>query len=438
MQDPAGHDCESRHPVRFGVAGLGGFAAYVTDRLIDQDGSTNPSARLVGACDPHLKQFGARAQELRSNGATVVKNFEDLLTLDIDAVWLPVPIDLHRPFTEAALAAGKAVLCEKPAAGSIDDVLAMIGARNRAKLPVLVGFQDLYQPAVAPLKQRILSGEFGRALTASVIGCWPRGEGYFRRNDWAGRLQRQGRWIMDSPAANALSHFLHLPLHLLGKSLADAAMPTEVAAELYRANDIENYDTCSIRLTLPGDVPLIVAYTHACDATVEPLITIQFEEGRVRYFSYREIEIQTSAGVERIPLSSQPHRQMLATFESQLRGAADAPTGATLEMSAAQVAAMNAASEFAPVHDVPAAFIHPMHDSEDNVVRTIRGIVPALQACAQQGCLLHETGLAPWAQVPKPVRMGGYSQFAGPRGIVTPKLSVQVTAKHARRVTPAI
>ena len=62
-------------------------------------------------------------------------------------------------------------------------------------------------------------------------------------------MQRDGRWVMDSPAANALSHFLQLPLYLLGPSMNQAATPVKVEAELYRANSIENYDTCSIRAT---------------------------------------------------------------------------------------------------------------------------------------------------------------------------------------------
>jgi predicted dehydrogenase len=279
----------SQPPVRIGVAGLGGFASYVTDRLLDQATLEWPSASFAAACDPDLSQLTRRANELRGHGASIVESFEELLALDIDAVWLPVPIDLHRPLTEAALAAGKAVLCEKPAAGCVDDVDAMIAARDRAKLPVLIGFQDLYQPNLAPLKRRLLNGDLGKVLGVTVIGCWPRGDAYFRRNAWVGRLQRDGRWIMDSPAANALAHFLHLPLYLLGSSMGEAATPLSVEAELYRANAIENYDTCSMRVIIEGNVPLIVGFTHACDTTIEPRVTIQTETSEIRYLAYRHI-----------------------------------------------------------------------------------------------------------------------------------------------------
>src|SRR5687768_13988334 len=203
-------------PVRFGLTGLGGYAAYVADRMLDDAESDAPAAKLVAVSDPDLSRFPRRVAELRARGVAVLEDFQQLLARSVEAVWLPLPIDLHLPFTEASLRAGKAVICEKPAAGCVDDVDAMIAARDRAKLPVAIGFQDLYQPAVAQLKQRLAAGEFSRPTSATVIGCWPRSTHYFARNDWAGRCRRDGRWVMDSPANNALAHFLHLALFLLG------------------------------------------------------------------------------------------------------------------------------------------------------------------------------------------------------------------------------
>src|SRR5690349_18007007 len=149
-------------PIRLGLTGLGGYAGFICDQILQASASENPSVEFVAVCDPALERFGARLRELKERGVQTLRTFEQLLQLDVDAVWLPLPIDLHRPFTENALAAGKAVMCEKPAAGSVDDVDAMIAARDAARLPVAVGFQDAYQPAVAALKARLLSGEFGR------------------------------------------------------------------------------------------------------------------------------------------------------------------------------------------------------------------------------------------------------------------------------------
>src|SRR5205823_2302430 len=109
----------------------------------------------------------------------------------------PVPIHLHRRFTELALAAGKVVLCEKPAAGTVQDVDAMIAARDRSGLPVAIAYQHMYDPGILELKRRLLASDLGKIRSATVMGCWPRDSVYFSRNGWAGRLQFEGEWVLD-------------------------------------------------------------------------------------------------------------------------------------------------------------------------------------------------------------------------------------------------
>src|SRR6185369_5530632 len=170
-------------------------------------------AILSVVCDRDPGKHPLRVAKLQAHGIEVVSDYAQLLdTPDVDIVWLPLPIDLHRKYTEMTLDAGKAVLCEKPAAGCVEDVDAMIAARDRTKLPVAIGYQDVYQPAVQELKRRIIRGEFGVVLSASVLGCGPRSQEYYTRNDWAGKIQRGGSWVLDSPANNAMSHYLHLAM----------------------------------------------------------------------------------------------------------------------------------------------------------------------------------------------------------------------------------
>jgi predicted dehydrogenase len=422
---------KSASPIRLGLAGLGGYAGYICDRILEDAASTNTSAHLVAVCDPALERFGARVRQLEERGIKAVKTFDQLLAMDIEAVWLPLPIDLHRPFTEAALKAGKAVMCEKPAAGSVDDVDAMIAARDRANVPVAIGFQDIYQPLVAQLKQRMVAGDFGRPVAATVFGCWPRSERYFGRNDWAGRFKRDGRWVMDSPATNALAHFINLSMFLLGPAPQSSASPTYVAAELYRANRIDNFDTCSMRITLAGDVPLYIAYTHACNTNCDPIITIECEKSTLHYVAGRHVEIRTGTAVEVLPLLSHPHPYILRAFHSWMRNGVDSSIGATLEMAREHVVAMNVASETSPIHDIPGDYIDILQGPDHAPLRSIREIIPAMHACASRKCMLHETKLAGWSveahshAIPR-----NYSHFAGPK---TPRVSVTTHAPSSRR-----
>jgi predicted dehydrogenase len=428
-------------PIRLGLAGLGGYAGYMCDRIFDDAKSDSPSVELVAACDPALDRFGARVRDLTARGVKTVHTFEQLLACDIEAVWLPLPIDLHRPFTEAALAAGKAVMCEKPAAGCVDDVDTMIAARDRARKPVIIGFQDIYQPAVATLKQRLVSGEFGKALSATVIGCWPRSERYYGRNDWAGRIKRDGRWVMDSPASNALAHFVHLAMFLLGPSKDASTSATHVAAELYRANRIENFDTCSLRITLAGDIPLYVAYTHACSSNVDPVISIETENASIRYVAGRHIEIlpnsdQADTPSETVPLMPHPHSHMFRAFQSCVRQDSQASVCASLEMSREHIVALNVISETTPIVDIPRDYLDIRPGPDHAPLRAIRDIVPTMQTATQHKQMVHETHVAPWsvAAVNHAIP-ANYRHFAGP---VAPRVSVTTHAPAPRMAIPTV
>jgi hypothetical protein len=238
---------------------------------------------------------------------------------------------------------------------------------------------------------------------------------------------------MDSPAGNALAHFLHLALFLLGEQLSDAAYPTEVAAELYRANPIESYDTCALRYSISRggrEVPLIVAFTHACDSAIEPEVTIHCEHGRIRYLAGRHAEICIGTRVEILPLQPDPYPGLLESFrqhylEQSGAGSHDgrpSPLVATLESARAHVVAVNAAAEAAEIIDIPAEFITEVRLADHATpIRAIDGIVAALTALTSAAGssgrgLLHESGAFDWTHPAGRMRIpAGYHHFAGPR-----------------------
>ena len=244
---------------------------------------------------------------------------------------------------------------------------------------------------------------------------------------------------MDSPASNALAHFIHLAMFVLGPTTHTSAAPTHVAAELYRANRIENYDTCSLRITLADDVPLNVAYTHACVTNADPIISIETESSLIRYVAGRHIEIRPSPsscmeGTETLPLVPHPHSQMLRAFQSCIREENTPSFCASLEMARQHVVALNVASENTPIIDIPRQYIDTHPGPDHAPLRAIREIVPTMQACTVNRQMIHETGLAPWS-VPatsKPIPPG-YHHFAGP---AEPRVSVTTHTSPARRAIP--
>ncbi len=398
--------------IRIGLTGLGGWAGSMCDRILA--GAESAGIRLAAVCEPQPRQFPDKLAQLKLKQIDVVTDFQQLLDTDIQAVCLPLPIDLHRPYTEAALGAGKAVLCEKPAAGCVDDVDGMIAARDHAARPVAIAFQDVYQPAALALKRRLVAGEFGAIRSAAVIGCWPRGQGYYGRNGWAGRLRHNAQWVLDSPANNALAHYIHLALFLIGADPLESARPLLVEAELYRANLIENYDTCSLRVTVDGGGQLLVGLTHACARSIDPEVVLHAAEAEIRYVPGRHIEIRTAAGIQTMPLLSQAHIPMLATFGQWVRQGPNSAPGGTLEMARVHTVVVNGASESAPIVDVPGEFIETVRDRDGMALRCITGIEAALQDCAARGCLLHESRLMSWSRPAGSRRTRPYAHFGGP------------------------
>jgi len=162
-------------------------------------------------------------------------------------------------------------------------------------------------------------------------------------------------------------------------------------------------------------VPVVAAFTHAAATSVEPVIVIETDTGStLRYLSGRYIEIHTADGrTETLPLSANPHKHMLSAFAAWVRGS-HGLLGSSLEMARAHVVAVNAASEAAPVIDVPMEYIQRTTAHDGANLNAILGIVPALRACVAEDCLLHETGLAPWAQPTRTLAINGYHHFAGP------------------------
>jgi predicted dehydrogenase len=403
-------------PIHFAVTGLGGYSAEICNRLLHEMALTEHKALLRAVYHPEPGRYPQQAEKLRNYGIPIVQRYEDLLQMqDLEYVWLPLPIDQHRQYTEQTLLAGKNVLVEKPAAGSIDDVDCMIAARDRSGLGVLVGYQDVYQPGVQELKRRIVKGEFGIVLSASVLGCWPRPLSYYHRNDWAGKIAREGRWILDSPANNAMAHHLHLGLFLLGATERDSAVPTEVEAELYRANDIENYDTCSLRLTFANGVHMLAGMTHACRTMSNAEIVIRTQYARIRFIHEKQIEIHRNTASEIIPLAPGRISSLLSAVHTLHREGPGSAPASTLEMARAHTLTINAASEASTIMQVPADQIDTIENEPGNPQLAIRDIEAVMEASIREDRMLHELGAVKWSAPAGDFTVADYRHFAGPK-----------------------
>ena len=121
-----------------------------------------PAPRLVAIADAH-EPFAADAAT-RYGFARAETDWRAVIDApDVDAVTVAVANSLHREIVEAALTAGKHVLCEKPLAPSIDDARAMVDAATAAGDRVAaVGFTFRRSPAVNAIREQVRTGGLGR------------------------------------------------------------------------------------------------------------------------------------------------------------------------------------------------------------------------------------------------------------------------------------
>ena len=83
---------------------------------------------------------------------------------EIDAVDVCTPNRVHPPAVIAALRAGKHVLCEKPLAVTVAEILEMREALNQTDRILMTAQHHRFSPASVAIKAWVDSGRAGRGL----------------------------------------------------------------------------------------------------------------------------------------------------------------------------------------------------------------------------------------------------------------------------------
>ena len=152
-------------PLRFGVLG----ASRIAPKAL-----INPIAKIDSAIVTRVAardRGRAEAFAAENNIAGVSDDYRSVVEADdVDVVYNPLPMHLHKEWTIAALRAGKHVLCEKPFASNAAEAAEMVAVADETGLILGEAFHHWYHP----LFQRVLE-----LIRQGVIGQVTRAEGYF-------------------------------------------------------------------------------------------------------------------------------------------------------------------------------------------------------------------------------------------------------------------
>jgi predicted dehydrogenase len=84
---------------------------------------------------------------------------------DVDAIYNPLPNDLHAEWTLAAAAAGKPILCEKPLAIDAAQAQRIVDGCRECRVLLMEAFMYRLHPQHARVRELVASGEIGELRT---------------------------------------------------------------------------------------------------------------------------------------------------------------------------------------------------------------------------------------------------------------------------------
>ncbi len=150
--------------VKWGILGCAGIAEKAFIPAV-QESRNGVLAGIASRDEARARAWADRFGFLKSH-----RSYQELIDdPGIDAVYNPLPNDLHAEWSIRAMRAGKHVLCEKPMALNGPEALAMIGAAESGGALLMEGFMYRFHPQVEKTLALIRQGRLGevRAVHSS-------------------------------------------------------------------------------------------------------------------------------------------------------------------------------------------------------------------------------------------------------------------------------
>lgn len=207
--------------VSWGVLGVSKMAVERTIPAMQQG--------LLSRIDAIASRDSARAEACaRQLGILKSYGSYEALLADpaIEAIYNPLPNNLHVAWTEKALQAGKHVLCEKPLAMNAAEAERLAAAQQRSGRLVMEGFMVRFHPQWLRVRELIASGRIGAVRAAQGVVTYNNPDPANIRNI----VEVGGGGIMDIGCY--MIYFARLvfgtePRQVIGRMERDPAMKTD-------------------------------------------------------------------------------------------------------------------------------------------------------------------------------------------------------------------
>ncbi|MFW6132321.1 MAG: Gfo/Idh/MocA family protein [Planctomycetota bacterium] len=400
--------------VRLAIVGIGGYGRMLIDAIRTVGEEMDVS--LVAAAEMNLARSAEQADRLGEEGVELFEDAEKMFSAmrgKCEAVYIASSIDTHAPLTIAAAEAGLHVHLEKPPAATIEEVDRMQEALQRTGRMCLVGFHQIHGAETRRLKQRLGEGRLGAVRTLACRAGWPRTRSYYQRNDWAGRLRRGDRWVLDGPATNALAHQINNMLYAASTDARGYADPISVRAELYAAGPIESHDTAAIEIRTQQGATAYWLGSHCSEGQFGPIIEIEAERARVLWKPSASLQIDYEDGTSETFTGGGERVDMVRNFVAAVQADDGSRLRCTMTDARKFVLALDGAHESSGrIHRIPSERTHLVDEGTDRERTVVDGLDKLLARAAGAPCLLSDLDGAPdWVVPGEPFDLTGYTAF---------------------------
>ena len=152
--------------VRIGVVGFGSIGRHHARNL-----AAMPDVTLVGIAETAPLAI----EQARELGYATYANAAALIAAGLDGAVVCVPTSAHEDVATPFIDAGVALLVEKPLAHTMDAAKRLLADARRARVPLMVGYVERYNPAMAAVRDFVAEGNMGKLISMSArrVGILP-------------------------------------------------------------------------------------------------------------------------------------------------------------------------------------------------------------------------------------------------------------------------
>lgn len=300
--------------------GILGAARIAAQRLVPalqatSDCDVRAVSSASGKADAFAERFGlARAY---------ASHDELLADPEIDAVYVPLPNSLHRPWAVRAANAGKHVLCEKPIALSVGELDEIEEAARAAGVQIAEAFMYRHHPQIATLRRLVDEKAIGDLV--AVEACF-----HFRLDRSAGSDIR----LDPALGGGALRDVGCYPIDLMNLLLG---RPPEQVAALATHQEDDTVDSTIAGISRFGDV--LGVWSAGFMSPLQQWCRVTGRDGTVelrhpfrpdRAGGTGTLVVTTDDGTRTIEEQGDPYQLLVESFARRVREAHPDEQGARL------------------------------------------------------------------------------------------------------------